>query len=747
MKYGAKIQIFKLFFDNLIFFLQFCIIIYAFGQKIMPDLTLYFPISNPTLIFLVVLFIILIAPIVMGKLRIPHIIGMVLAGVVIGKFGMNILERDSSFELFGRVGLLYIMFLAGLEMDLAGLRKDIKKVSVFGLLTFMVPFILTFVSCTWYLDFSPLASVLIGCIMSSNTLIAYPIVTRYGLQRHSVSTLSVGASMMSLFIALVVMAALVGSYSGGGGYIFWALFIIKFCAYCAGMTWIMPKVIRWFLHRYSDAVMQFIFILVILFLNASLCELIGLEGIFGAFFSGLILNRFIPSVSPLMNRLEFIGNALFIPYFLIGVGMLINVRLLFQGGNIIMVVACMVIFGTIGKALAAYLCGFLFSKSRDEGHLMFGLTSAHAAGGIAMVMIGMRLEVAPGQYLITDVVLNGVVIMILFTCIISTIVTDNAARKLILNEQQYSKGIYEDNKNGDDEKILIPVKYPETCDTLLDLAMMMRNQKLGRGLIALNVVYDDDDAPRHQKDGQELLEHLQQKAAAADVKVQTQVRLATNIANGIKHAFKEYDASEIILGQHIHNNSTRRFWGDFAQSLFHGLNRQIIIARCIQPLNTLKSMYVIVPSRAEYEPGFHRWLERLCRLAGSLECRITFHGRKESLTLIDDYIKRKHESIRASYIFMAHWNEFKDVVSAIPDSSMLVVITARQGTVSYKNAMERLPDELTSYYKGQNVMIIFPDQYGNQPDTMTFATTQHLEQQSLWSDIAERIKIPNKIHR
>lgn len=705
----------------------------------MPNLTDYFPITNPTIIFFVVLFIILIAPIVMGKLRIPHIIGMVLAGVAVGKFGFNILERDSSFELFGRVGLLYIMFLAGLEMDMQGLRKELKKVSTFGFLTFIIPFIFTYVASTWYLGYSHPASVLISCIMSSNTLIAYPIVTRFGLQKHKVSTLSVGASMISLFIALVVVAALVGGFSGGTGITFWTLFSLKFFAYCIGTTWLLPKLTRWFLRLYSDAVMQFIFVLSLLFLNAALCEMIGLEGIFGAFYSGLILNRFIPGVSPLMNRLEFIGNALFIPYFLIGVGMLINVRLLFAGGMIITVVACMVIFGTVGKALAAYLCGIIFHRTKNECDLMFGLTSAHAAGGIAMVMIGMQLEIAPGQYLLDDNVLNGVVIMILFTCIISTILTDSAARRITLSAQISELEDEKNGKGGDDEKILIPVKYPETCDTLLSLGILMRNPKLGRGLIALNVVYDDDDAMQNQKAGQHLLEHLQRKASAADVKIQTQVRLATNIANGIKHAFKEYDASEIILGQHIHDNSTRRFWGNFAQSLFNGLNRQIIIARCVQPLNTLRGLNVVVPSRAEFEPGFYRWMERVCRLAVGLECRITFHGRNTTLALINTFVTHKHNSARASYVNMEHWNEFKRIASEVSDDEMLVVITARQGTVSYKNAMERLPDELTTYHHGQNVMIIFPDQYGNQPDVMTFATTQHREQQSLWNIIYKRL--------
>lgn len=700
----------------------------------MLDFSQYLPITSPTLIFFVVLFIILIAPIVMGKLRIPHIIGMVLAGIVIGPYGLNILERDSSFELFGRVGLLYIMFLAGIEMDMEGLKKDLGKVTVFGLLTCFVPFILTYLSCVWYLGYPSLASLLLGCIMASNTLVAYPIVVRYGLQRSTVTTLSVGASMLSLLIALVVTAALVGSMSGDTGTLFWVMFFVKFVVWCIAMTWLIRHMTRWFLRRYSDAVMQYIFVLAVMFISAATCELIGLEGILGAFVSGLVLNRFIPNISPLMNRIEFIGNAIFIPYFLIGVGMLINAGLLLEGGNTILVVACIGIFGTLGKAIAAFLTSFFFHRSVHEGNLMFGMTSAHAAGAIALVMVGVNLEIAPGQHLLGDEALNAVVIMILFTCIISTVVTDYASRTIVLKEKSQRK-MPEDDGKADDEKILIPVKYPETCDTLLNMAMLMRNEKLSRGLIALNVVYDDLDATYNQQEGQRLLQQIEKKAAAADVQVQTQVRLATNIANGIKHAFKEYDASEIILGQHIHDNSTRRFWGQFAQSLFNGLNRQIIIARCTIPLNTIRVFHVAVPSRAEYEPGFYRWLERVSRMVTRLGCRILFHGRDESLSLIRTFLGNRFPSIRADYAIMQHWNDFKSLAAQVEEHQMLVVVTARPGTVSYKSAMERLPDELTTYYKYKNVMIIFPDQYGNHLDLMSFANTQHYEQESIWESI------------
>ena len=568
----------------------------------MTDIASCFPITDPTLIFFVVMLIILFAPIVMGKLRIPHIIGMVLAGVAVGQYGLNILVRDDSFELFGKVGLYYIMFLASLEMDIEGVRRNKGRFGVFGLLTFAVPSVMTYVACITVLHYSVLASLLLGCIMASNTLIAYPIVGRYGLQRKPSVTLSVGSSMISLLMALVSLAAIVAAYGGNTGVMFWLWFVGKFVGYCVLMALLIPRLARWFLRRYSDAVMQFIFVMSMLFMSAALSEAVGLEGIFGAFVAGLILNRFIPHVSPLMNRIEFIGNALFIPYFLIGVGMLINLRLLFAGGGIVGVVIMIVVFGTVGKAVAAYLASWLFRLPVSSGNMMFGLTSAHAAGAIAMLMVGMKMEVEPGVPLVTDDMLNGVVIMILFTCVISTIMTERAAQQITLRDKEMPE---DTTANESEEKVLIPMRYPEYAQRLVNLAMMMRSPKNTTQMVGLNVVYDDDDMPRKQEQGQRLLERMTQYAAAADIHMQTQVRVAANIANGIRHAYKEFRATEILIGMHMHPEVSQKFWGEFHQSLFNGLNSQIIMARLTQPLATIRRIQVAVPSRAQFEPGGH----------------------------------------------------------------------------------------------------------------------------------------------
>lgn len=699
----------------------------------MPDLTQYFPITNPSLIFFLVLVIILLAPIIMGKLRIPHIIGMVLAGVAIGQYGFNILVRDDSFELFGRVGLYYIMFLAALEMDVEGVKKNKGRLSLFGLLTFAAPFTLTFIMSEWLLGYPTTASLLLGCLMASNTLIAYPIVSRYGQQRKPSVALSVGASMLSLLVALVVLAALVASHNGQTGVLFWLWFAAKFVIYCGGLAILIPKLTRWFLRRYSDAVMQFIFVMAMLFMSAVLSESIGLEGIFGAFLSGLILNRYIPHVSPLMNRIEFIGNALFIPYFLIGVGMLINVRLAFSDTSVLWVALAITLFGTAGKAIAAYLSALLFRLPLNtSGNMMFGLTSAHAAGAIAIIMVGMRLTTPDGSVLVTGEMLNGVVLMILLTCIISTVVTEQAAQQITLRDKEIPQ---EDTQ--DDEKMLIPMKYPEYAVRLVNLAIMMRNPKLGRGLVGLSVVYDDVDMRLNQERGQRLLEKVQQYAAAADVKMQTQVRVAANIANGIKHAFKEFRASEIIIGMHMHQEVSASFWGEFHQSLFNGLNRQIIMARLKQPLSTIRRIEVAVPSRAQFEPGFYRWLERVARLSVNLECRTIFHGRTDTLALINQYVRNRHPEMRVEFMQMDHWNEMPRLAATIAEDHLFIVIAARKGTVSYKNALEHLPEEIQQFFSGKNIIIIFPDQHGDPMDEMTFAQPQHQEERSAYLAVKE----------
>ena len=589
------------------------------------DLNIHFPVTDPTWIFFLVLIIILFAPMILGRLRIPHIIGMILAGVVVGKYGFNILERDSSFELFGKVGLYYIMFLAGLEMDMDDFKKNRTKGLVFGMFTFLIPMGLGIWSSMSMLNYGFLTSVLLASMYASHTLIAYPIISRYGLSRQRTVSITIGGTAVTVVLALMVLAVIGGMYKGEDvGGLFWVLLVAKVVLLFGLIIFLMPRISRWFFRTYEDAVMQFIFVLAMVFLGGGLMELVGMEGILGAFLAGLVLNRFVPHVSPLMNRLEFVGNALFIPYFLIGVGMIIDVRCLFTEGEALKVAVVMTVVATFSKWLAAWITQKIYGMKKVEGSLIFGLSNAQAAATLAAVLIGHGIIMENGERLLNDDVLNGTVVMILFTCIISSVVTERAARKMVTQEN-----LMEGSEGKEQERILIPVANPETIEGLVGMALMMRHPKQKESLVALSVINDNNTSETKELIGKRNLERTAMIAAAADASVKTVLRYDLNIAQGIIHTQKEYAVTDIVIGLHRKTNLMDSFFGTMTENLLKGTNRQIMIAKLLMPVNTLRRIVVAVPDKAEYEKGFLKWMTQLCRMGKQLGCRVHFFATED----------------------------------------------------------------------------------------------------------------------
>ena len=686
-----------------------------------PDIGIHLPITDPTWIFFLVLMIILFAPIFLGRLRIPHIIGMILAGVVIGKYGLNILERDSSFELFGKVGIYYIMFLAGLEMDLENLKKNISKALVFGVLTFCIPFIAGMWVGLSLLGFSIGTSLLFSSILASHTLVAYPIVGRYGMARHDSVSISIGGTMFALTVALFVLAGISGLYKGELDSSSWMLFVGKCVAYCVFVFMVFPRFARWFFRKYEDNVMQYIFVLSLVFLSAALAELAGMEGIFGAFLAGLVLNRLIPHVSPLMNRTEFVGNALFIPYFLIGVGMLIDLRALFNGGNTLMVVAVMVVVGTFTKWVAAWITQLVYRMSKASRQMMFGLSNAHAAGALAMVMVGTKIEVAPGQFLMNDDMLNGVVIMILISCIVSSIVTEHAARAMALAEEN---GEMDMAKGKEDERMLVSIANPETVELLVNMALMMRDAKSKKELLAVTVEVEDDEAKKQVKLAQrrKSLEHAARIASAVDVPMKTRCRLSTNAATGILNTASEMNATEIVLGLHHKHGLLDSFLGSFAQSILKGTHRQLVIVKCLMPVNVMRRIMVAVPPKAEFEAGFYKWVERIARIGGQLGCRVHFWAHPDTIQRIDGYMNKFHVNVRVEFSPMDDWDDLLLMSSKVAYDHLMVIVSARKGAISYQASFEELPDQIAKYFSNSSLMLIYPDQLGDPLENFTFSS-------------------------
>lgn len=666
-----------------------------------------FPITNPTWIFLVVLVIILFAPLIFNRIRVPHLVGMILAGVLVGEHGFNILARDSSFELFGKVGLYYIMFLASLEMDLEGLKKNRTRGIVFGLLTFLIPLILGYGVGYWVLDFRWDASLLLSCIFASHTLVAYPIVGRYGLSRHDCVIIAIAGTMIALLLALFTLAGISASAEGDVSARFWIGFVLKCAVYCFFIFFFYPRFTRSFFKKYSDNVTQFTFVLVLLIWSAAMSELAGLEGLFGAFLAGLVLNRYIPRVSPLMNRIEFVGNALFIPYFLISVGMLINVRSLFDHKEALFVVLVMVVTATVTKWLGAWATQIALHMKRAERSMLFGLSNAHAAGALAMIMVGTQLEIAPGVYLINDDVLNGVVLMILVSCIISSLVTDRAAREIALSES-----LAPNNSKDDNEKIMVALNNPESVEVLIDTAVMMSNPKKKKELIALQVCLDNEHAEQQKKQGKLNLERAAKAAAAADVQLSTYNRVGVNVVGSIMHSMKEFEASELLLGLHHKRKMSDSYLGTVASELLARTNRQVIIVNYLMPVNVVHRIIVAVPEKAELEAGFYQWVERISRMGEQLGCRIDFHAHTNTIRLLQSYIRDNHPSTRTSYAALDDWNDLLIVTQHLSYDHLFVLVSARRGSISWQPAFDNLPTQLMRHFSNNSLMIIYPEQFG-----------------------------------
>ena len=700
------------------------------------NLGINFPITDPTWIFFLVLMIILFAPILLGRLRIPHIIGMILAGVAIGKYGFNILERDSSFELFGKVGIYYIMFLAGLEMDLENLKKNIGRALVFGALTFIIPFAIGMAVGMYVLNFSIGASLLLSCILASHTLVAYPIVGRYGLSSKASVSISIGGTMFALTVALFALAGVSGMFKGELDSSSWILFMLKCIVYCVFVFMVFPRFARWFFRTYEDNVMQYIFVLSLVFLSAALAELAGLEGIFGAFLAGLVLNRLIPHVSPLMNRTEFVGNALFIPYFLIGVGMLINLGALFSGWNTIKVVLVMVLVATFTKWLAAWLTQKIYHMSVAARQMMFGLSNAHAAGALAMVMVGTKIEIAPGEFLMNEDMLNGVVIMILISCIISSVITEHAARIMALSE---TNDDMEALKKKEEERMLVAISNPETVESLVNMALMMREPKSKRELLGVTVAVEYDEAKKQGKLAEQRrnLERAARIASAVDVPMKTRCRLSTNIVSGILHTVSEMNASEIVLGLHRKHGLLDSFLGNFTQSLLNGTHRQLMIVKSLVPANVMRRIVVAVPPNAEYEAGFYKWVERIARIGVQLGCRVHFWGHTDTLPRIKGFIHKFYDGVRTEYTVLDDWNDLLLLTGHINYDHLLVIVSARKGSISYQSSFEELPNQITRYFSDNSLMLVYPDQLGDPLDGMTFSSPRSQSENRIYDNVSK----------
>jgi Kef-type K+ transport system membrane component KefB len=675
---------------------------------LLSDLSFGLPLENPVLIFACILFIILFAPILLNRIKIPHLIGLIVAGAVIGPNGINLLERDSSVILFGTVGLLYIMFLAGLEVDMADFKKNSGKSVVFGLYTFLIPMTLGTLSGYYLLNFGLPTSILLASMFASHTLLAYPMISKMGIAKNKAVNIAVGGTVITDTLALLVLAIIVGTSVGELSSEFWVRLSISLVIFSAIVAFIFPVLARWFFKKYDDNISQYIFVLGLVFLASFLAEAAGVEAIIGAFLAGLALNKLIPHTSPLMNRIEFVGNALFIPFFLIGVGMLIDFRVFFNDLETIKVAIVMSVIATLSKFVASFLTQKTFRFSVAQRNVIFGLSNAQAAATLAAVLVGYNVilgEAEDGQpiRLLSESILNGTILMILVTCTIASLVAQKGAIQLALEEDD------PDDDEGGDEKILIPVNYPENIEELIHLGVTVKTQSKREALIALNLIPSDSGDPSKEKNAKKLLEKASISASATDNMLKELIRYDSNVVQGITNAVKENKATDIILGLHKDAGISGSFLGKLTEGILAKINVTAMIYNSVQPLNTISRYLIVVPPNAEKEMGFAFWLLRTWNIGRNTGAKLIFYASDETLK----YIKQvqKKFSVEAEFVEFSDWEDFLIISKDLGDNDALIVVMSRKNGVSYDVYMEKLPKYLNKYFMQNNYVLIFPMQF------------------------------------
>lgn len=656
------------------------------------------PFGSSVLIFSLILFIILLAPIILNRFKIPGIIGLILSGMIIGPYGLFLIQKNSAVDLFSTIGLLYIMFIAGLELDMNEFNKHKHKSLIFGLLTFIFPIAIGLPVCYYLLGYGFNSSLLIASMFATHTLIAYPIVNRLGIAKNQAVAVTVGGTILTDTAVLLILAIISGTSTGTGSSELWSRLVFSILAFAAVVYFGIPRVASWFFRRLEDEKnAHFIFVLLVVFLTAFFAELAGLEPIIGAFAAGLTLNRLIPHASSLMNRIEFVGNSLFIPFFLISVGMLIDFRVLMNGPQALVIAFTLTAVALLGKWVAARLTGRIFNYTKEQANLIFGLSSAHAAATLAVILVGYNLGI------INDEVLNGTIVLILITCVVASFITERAGKEVVLHMDNEPVQV-----STHSQRVLVPIANPQTMEKLIDFSIVIKKPKDFSPILGLTVVKDDDQAQARLLQSKKLLDKAILYAASADQQIEIMATIDRNVTSGIKRIATEKFITDIVAGWSPQKNLADIIFGQTFDKLVKQTTQTIYITRFTMPLNVHKNIVLICPYFSEKEPGFYKWVNSVFRVASQLSTGIQLYASAELEHAMREFVTTHKIAVDLDYRGHLDLGDIGLLVPKLQPLDMIFLVSSREGGISYTPALDVIPKKMSKYFEANSLVFIYP---------------------------------------
>jgi Kef-type K+ transport system membrane component KefB len=665
----------------------------------------HLPLTNPVLVFSLVLFIILLSPIVLRRINIPGTVGLILSGVIIGPHGLNLLEKNSAVDLFSTIGLLYIMFIAGLELDINEFRKNRYKSILFGILTFIIPISIGFPVCYYLLNYNFSASVLTASMFATHTLVAYPIVSRMGVVKNQAVAITVGGTILTDTAVLIILGIVLGYTQGTVDQDFWIRLGISLLVFSAIIFLLIPFVARWFFRKLeSEKHSHYIFVLSIVFFSAFLARVAGVEPIVGAFAAGLALNRLIPNSSALMNRIEFIGNSLFIPFFLISVGMLVDVRVLLNGPMALVIAATLTIVALAGKWIAALLTQLLFRYSPSQRLLIFGLSSSHAAATIAVILVGYQARILDLN------ILNGTIILILITCIVASFATEKASKRIALstlNDATETNG----EKESGSEQILLPISDTKEAEKVLELAVMIKDRGSVNPITVLTVVPNNEEAENNVQKARKELLPIVNYASSFDTRLNVIATIDYNVCSGVSRTAKEHMSDIIIFRWPRKQGFIDRMINDTTESIISCTSKATFICHFAKPLALHRRILVICPPFSEKEKGFVQWVDKLSLLANELSIPILCFCDKKTRLAMQHALRKKQSGASVTYELFKDWEDFLVLSRHVSEDDIVVFVSSRPESVSYKKFFDQVPAKLEKHYQNNSRIMIYPSQF------------------------------------
>lgn len=658
-----------------------------------------FPITDPVLIFSFAIVLALMAPLLSSKIKIPSIIGLITAGMIIGPHLTGLLERDSTMELLGTIGLLYIMFQAGLEINIEQLKRDKHHTIIFGLATFAIPLFMGTTAAYFTLELSLVASILLSSMFSSHTLLTFPIVSKLGLSKKRSVTTTVGGTIVTDTLALLVLAVIIASHEGDVSLFFWIKLFVSIAIYSILTIWILPRAGSWFFRNFSSetGVEDYVFIFAAMLISAFFSHIAGLEPIIGAFLAGLTLNTLIPEKSILMNRIQFVGNSMFIPFFLISTGMLIDPWLLLTDNYTIKVTIIMVVIALISKYFAAELFGRFQSYDPTERGIVYGMSVNQAAATLAAVIVGYNVGI------FNEAILTGTIIMILCTSFVGSIFTEKFAKRLILESTEN----YDHSSKKLLNRILIPISHPESVNSMMDLAVYLHPDKSEEPLYPLHIALEGPSVQKQIIEGENILTKATIRANTLQRPTIPLIKIDYNVPGGILEAIKEHRISKIIMGWNEPTNFKHSFYDSIMEQIVKSSHEMIFISRSVQPLNITERIILVIPPFINKQYGFIDTIRTLNKFTKALSSRLIIFTEEKTANEIK-YLFKKDE-VNPDFIHISSWKRItEDIKKIISGKDMLIQMIAREGRLAWRMSFDQLPYKLKQSFSNNNLLVVYP---------------------------------------